>query len=84
MADIRRSHARQLHGGHAIAGSGRRKGEDVFFWWRNNAIRPIVSHRQWRLPKEENMNDSVFGFLVAAEMSALFWAGVFLVAGTMS
>jgi hypothetical protein len=30
------------------------------------------------------MNDSVFGFLVAAEVSALFWAGVFLVAATFS
>ncbi len=56
----------------------------MFFWWRNNTIRPIVPFRQWRLPKEGNMNDSVVGFLVAAEMSALFWAGVFLVAATFS
>jgi hypothetical protein len=30
------------------------------------------------------MSDAIFGFLVAAEVSALFWAGVFLVAATFS
>jgi hypothetical protein len=57
-------------------------GEAVFFWWRNNPIRPIVSFRQWRLPKEDVMSDTIFGFMVAAELSALFWAAVFIVAAS--
>lgn len=47
------------------------------FFAGTNTIRPIVPFRQWRLLKEGNMNDSVVGFLVAAEMSALFWLACF-------
>jgi hypothetical protein len=36
------------------------------------------------LPKEEIMSDRVFGFMVAAELSALFWAAVFMMAAATS
>jgi hypothetical protein len=34
------------------------------------------------LPKEDVMSDRIFGFMVAAELSALFWAAVFIVAAS--
>lgn len=48
--------------------------------WRNLQASPIVSLRQWRLPKEDHMSDTAFGFLLAAELSALLWAALLMAA----
>jgi hypothetical protein len=46
-------------------------------WWPTSARCLIVIER-WRSQEDNFMNDTVFGFMVAAELSALFWAGIFL------
>lgn len=48
--------------------------------WRNIQPSPIVSSRQWRLPPEDHMSDTAFGFLLAAELSALLWTALLMAA----
>ncbi len=46
-------------------------------WWPISA-RCLIVIARWRSQEGNFMNDTVFGFMVAAELSALFWAGLFL------